>query len=199
MLKITLKPNKNQQDKLTEYMNTSRYVYNKTIHCIETEKHPVNFMSLRTKLVTLETKTSNPDYISYAKSIKELKAQRIKDGSDICKLKITNDAIDELKSTRRLLQPSKTNLSIKHWELQTPKEIRSFAVADVVTSYKAAFTNLKNNTISFFKMKFKKKTNQTQCLCIPKTGIKNDSGCLHITPSFFKCKSDSMFDMGNGN
>ena len=156
-------------------------------------------MSLRTKLVTLETQTSNPDYISYAKSIKELKAQLLKDGTDVDKLKITNEAIDKLKATRRLLEPSKTNLTLQTWELQTPKEIRSFAVADVVTSYKAAFGNLKNNTISHFKMNFKKKTNPNQCLGIPKTGIKNDNGCIQMTPSFFKCKTDSLFNMGKRN
>ena len=167
-------------------MNTSRYVSNKTIHCIENEKHAVNFMSLRTKLVTSETKTSNQDYISYTEKMKELKSQLKKYGDDVVKSRITNEAITFLKNNT-VLEPSKTNTNIKAWELNTPKDIRACAVADVVIAYKAAFTNLKNgSTIRHFDMNFKKKKNPNQGMSIPKTGIKNDNGCIQMmTPTFF--------------
>ena len=63
-LKIKLKLNNKQREIINEWINTSNYVYNKTIEAIN-NGHKINFNSLRDKLVTNETKKYNPIYKSY--------------------------------------------------------------------------------------------------------------------------------------
>lgn len=74
----------------------------------------------------------------------------------------------------------RNNLVPKHkihdknkWILNTPKEIRAYSVKEAVTSFKSAFTNLKNKSINKFKIQFKsKKKLNEENITIPKTAIK---------------------------
>lgn len=50
-LKIQLRTSSKQKQILQDWMNTTRYVYNKTIDAIQKEKHVINFYDLRNKLV----------------------------------------------------------------------------------------------------------------------------------------------------
>ena len=60
-LKIKLKINRKQKNIFDEWLNTSNFVYNKTVKCIQDGDH-INFMSLRDKLVTANTKKNNAEY-----------------------------------------------------------------------------------------------------------------------------------------
>ena len=60
-MKIKLKLNNKQKEIINDWINTSNYVYNKTIEEIN-NGHKINFISLRDKLVTNETKKYNPIY-----------------------------------------------------------------------------------------------------------------------------------------
>jgi IS605 OrfB family transposase len=61
-LKVKLKPNQKQRKFLDEWLHTSRFVYNKTIHAINTGAENVNFYNLRDKYVTTETKKNTEEY-----------------------------------------------------------------------------------------------------------------------------------------
>ena len=54
-----------------EWITTSNYVYNKTVACINNGS-PVNFQSLRDKLVTANTKKGNKEYQDITNNIKQL-------------------------------------------------------------------------------------------------------------------------------
>jgi hypothetical protein len=60
-LKIKLKINRQQKDVFDEWLNTSNFVYNKTVASIN-GGDSVNFFNLRNKLVTSETKKNNSEY-----------------------------------------------------------------------------------------------------------------------------------------
>lgn len=63
----------------------------------------------------------------------------------------------------------------REWLLKTPKEIRARAVFEAHTRLWTGMKQIKNKTIKFFEMKFKKKRQQKQtgwCIDIPKPGIK---------------------------
>ena len=57
-LRLKIKPTKQQRHIIDEWINTSRYVYNKTIALIN-KGHPINHFELRDKLVTENTKKNN--------------------------------------------------------------------------------------------------------------------------------------------
>jgi putative transposase len=124
-------------------MNTTRYVYNKTIYAITQENQKVNFFDLRNKLVIAK------------------------------------------------------NNNLTKWELETPKDIRAGAVADVVNAYKTAFTNLKHKNIFNFNIKYKSKKSKSDVLIIPKSAIKTYGDEFVIYPRFikesFKCNLRSFY------
>jgi putative transposase len=70
-LKIKLKLTQNQRKIVDEWITTSNYVYNKTVACINNGS-PVNFQSLRDKLVTANTKKGNKEYQDITNNIKQL-------------------------------------------------------------------------------------------------------------------------------
>ena len=53
--KVRIYPTTEQKNVLQEWFNTSNYVYNKTVQCIN-DGHKVNFKDLRDLLVTNNTK-----------------------------------------------------------------------------------------------------------------------------------------------
>ena len=207
-LKIKMKPSRLQRSIIDEWINTSRYVYNKTVACIY-DGDSINHFQLRDKLVTENTKKNNKEYIQYAKELqvlqsekklldKDLKKCKNRDDSDDNKLAELVKQIDLKKKSRsemtRCLVSEKTE-GMQSWELNTPKSVRDGAVADVCKAYKTGFSNLKLGNIKHFRMNFKKKSNPDKCVCIPKSLVKNKSGVIHLAPTFFKgehCK----FNMG---
>ena len=67
-----MKPSQQQRIILDEWINTSNYVYNKTVETIYKKKQPANFQSLRDLLVTANTKKHNIEYITISNKIKQL-------------------------------------------------------------------------------------------------------------------------------
>ena len=60
---------------IDEWINTSRYVYNKTINLIN-NGHPIDHFQLRDKLVTENTKKDNKEYKDFITELRELTDER---------------------------------------------------------------------------------------------------------------------------
>ena len=210
-LKIKLKVNAKQRKIFNEWFNTSNYVYNKTISCIR-DGEPINFMNLRNKLVTANTKKNNIEYVTLENNMKIHKDENKKQHKNLIKIP-KNDIVnitavnlliqtaeekyqeekEKLKLIRKSLKSSK-NEEIREWETETPKEIRAGAVNDVCKAYKTAKTNLKLGHIKKFTLGFRKKKDENKCLLLPHSFIKNNDGKLSIIPSLLK--NDSIISMG---
>jgi IS605 OrfB family transposase len=186
-----MRPNKQQRNVIDEWINTSRYVYNKTVNLIA-EGHKINHFELRDKLVTENTKKNNPEYQLFMKELAVLQQQK----------KVTNNkAIDNLillkkQSRHTIIKDLKTekNEEVNQWELNTPKAVRDASVSDVCKAYKTGFSNLKAGNIKHFKLQFKKKTNPNKCVCVPKSLVTNKDGVIKLSSCFFK--EDCNFKMG---
>ena len=172
-------------------MNTSNYVYNNTVEAIR-RGHTVNFMSLRDKLVTLDTKKLNEEYQHITKNIKilqtELRELKKIGGNDEAIVSVESKIINQklfLRTQAKGMKSTK-NESLKDWECNTPKDIRAGAVDDVCKAHKTGFTNMKAGNIKHFRMGFRKKTNATQSILVPKNALKNNNGIIQFSPSFFK-------------
>lgn len=201
---------------INEWINTSNYVYNKTLEKIN-KGHKIHFHSLRDILVTAKTKKNNKEYKDITNIIKSLACQKIKllkkykadkkklsqeelekkYKKEIEESKIFDNKIKEEKEKlsiiRKTLKAEK-NDSLYEWELKTPKEIRAAAVNDVCKAFKTGFENLKKGNIRFFKMKYRKHLNTTKSISIQKNLITIKDGLVMIAPDFTnkQCK----FQMG---
>jgi len=76
------------------------------------------------------------------------------------------------------------NPNITEWEINTPKGPRDGAVRDLMTAYKAAFTNLREGNIRGFKVNYRSKRNGFQSIEIPKTAIEFKDSKLTLFPSY---------------
>ena len=186
-----MRPNKQQRIVIDEWIDTSRYVYNKTVNLIA-EGHKINHFELRDKLVTENTKKNNPKYQLFMKELAVLQKQ---------KKAMNNKEIDKLILQKKLSRhaiikhlKTEKNEEVNQWELNTPKAVRDTAVSDVCKAYKSGFSNLKAGNINHFKLQFKKKTNPNKCVCVPKSLVKNVEGVIKMSSSFFK--EDCDFKMG---
>jgi len=74
-LKIKIRPTVQQRKILDDWINTSNYVYNKTVEEIN-QGHAINFITLRDKLVTRNTKKNNAQYQELTDQIKQLQQQK---------------------------------------------------------------------------------------------------------------------------
>ena len=210
-LKIKLKINAKQRQIFNEWFNTSNYVYNKTISCIK-DGESINFMNLRNKLVTANTKKNNIEYVTLENNMKLYKDEKKNQQkmllkipkNDIVNISAVNLLIqkaeekyqeekEKLKVIRKSLKSSK-NEEIREWETDTPKEIRAGAVNDVCKAYKTAKTNLKLGHIKKFTLGFRKKKDENKCLLLPHSFIKNNNGKLIIAPTLLK--NESTISMG---
>jgi len=190
-LKIKLKPCCQQRKVLNEWINTSNYVYNKTIESIN-NGDKINFMSLRDKLVTKHTKKGHVKYKELTSEIDKLKEKKKKMSkehlcTDVSTL-ITKKTSD-LRNFAKTL-PKEQNLNVKDWECNTPKEVRAGAVNDVCKAYKTGFANLKAGNINHFRLGFRKHYNTTKSIVIPKSFVSIRNGGLRIAPDFFKDKCE---------
>ena len=171
-------------------------------------------MSLRDKLVTANTKKTNPAYKEISNRIKELMKEKkeletihnafyvskqtpkMKLG-ELQKLKTDMITIQEkLERERKKLRElsSEKNSVVQEWELETPKEVRAGAVDDVCSAYKSGMSNLKAGNIRHFRLGFRKRKSNYKSVVIPKNFLKNKSGIIHLAPMFFN--DDCKFKMG---
>ncbi len=115
-LRIKIYPTQEQKKTINKFIDTSRYVYNRTLEFIN-KGHKPNFQSLRDLLVTENTKKG------YDEIIASLKQQKIGQGN--------KDAIDSL--SKKLKKCNKTrrdrmkefdyvkNQHVNPFEIETPK------------------------------------------------------------------------------
>lgn len=169
--KIKLNLNPRQKKIINEWFGTSRYVYNKTIHFLENKPDDfvVTKINLRNKFVTHKSRLNDPLYELYlqkSNNIKELK-KKVQTPSIEQKIIQLQKEKSEINSKIKMT----VNKNIKEWETNTPKEIRSYVMDDIITARKSAFSNLRNGNIKFFKMKYKKKHNVSQTITIPKSAF----------------------------
>ena len=218
-LKIKLKLNNKQQKIINDWINTSNYVYNKTIEAIN-NGDKINFISLRDKLVTNETKKYNPIYKSYDELniplYNEKKNLKINLNKLNKKKKKTEDDLNNINNIIKQIEQidikvfnnnklkkeaiknikSEKNNNINEWELNTPKDTRAGAVDDVCKAYTSAFTNLKKGNIKFFNMKYRKKDANNSSILISKQTIKIENNKIKLPISFFS-KKDRYIKIGN--
>lgn len=195
-LRIRLKPTKQQRMVVMDWMNTSRFVYNKAVSAIHSGKKP-NMQSLRTTLVTANTKTHNPAYVE----LNELRSKKFLveskapiDNVKLAEIQTRIVALKEIITKTRTEMPEMKNEELCEWELDTPKAIRDGAVDDACKAVKSGIAALKVGAIRHFNLGFRKKTNMRQSSLIPKSLIKNKEGILHIAPTFLK--KNKFFKMG---
>jgi putative transposase len=210
-LKIKLKINATQRQIFNEWFNTSNYVYNKTISSIR-DGEDVNFMNLRNKLVTANTKKNNIEYVTLENNMKLYKEEKKNQQKNLTKI-LKNDIVninnvnlliqtaeekyqeekEKLRIEKTKMKSSK-NKNIREWETETPTHIRAGAVKDVCNAYKTAKTNLKLGHIKKFTLGFRKKKDENKCLSLPPNYITNSNGILSIAPLFLK--DESTISMG---
>lgn len=188
-LKLLLKLSNPQKIIIDEWFNTSNYVYNKTVAEINKPNKKVNFIALRDKFVTNNTKKNNPQYKEITDELEKLHKSLIGLSKNDDKYKFITNKINEQKiKLSKIVKelPSEKNTNIKDWELKTPKDIRAGAVDDVCKAHKTGITNLMNGNIKYFNLGFRKKTSKEKCIVIPKSMIKNNDGTITIAKTYLK-------------
>ena len=186
-LKIKIYPTTKQKQLLNNFIDTSRFVYNRTLELIK-NGHKINFIDLRDLLVTDNTKKGLDDYKAFDIILNELKAQK-KETQDQEKIKQIEDEIKMIQKQRRDKMKeydSIKNPLIHEFELETPKDIRACAVKRCCDAFKTGFTNLKKGNIKHFNMKYKKKTDKVQSIELTKKIISIKNGNIKIAPETFK-------------
>ena len=186
-LKIKIYPNKEQIKILDEFINTSRYVYNRTLEYIN-NGHKVNFMKLRDLLVTGNTKKGHEEYKAFDLRIKELHDQKTKEDDP----EQINKEIKALQKERRDLMKnydSVKNPLIRDFELKTPKDIRANAVKRCCDAFTTGFSNLKKGNIKHFKLKYKKKSEKIQSIELTPKNIYIKNEKINILPETFGSNS----------
>jgi putative transposase len=167
-------------------------VYNKAVDRINDPAcRGESKIEARDRLVTDTTRKGNGEYAQLSAEIVGLGKRKKAGDGDVADLEA------RIAAARQHLKqlPQSKNASIEAWELQTPKDIRGAAVFDVFAARKSAIENLKRGNIRKFKIGFRKKTNQSQSMLLPKTAVKvNKDGDLVIYPSV--TKASKVFVLG---
>jgi putative transposase len=184
-LKIKIYLNPQQKKQINEFIDTSRYVYNKTLEQLK-KGHTNNFFNLRDLLVTNESKKGNVFVMEYDSRIKEVQ-EKLKNANEL-EIEIFKNELRILKKEKLEKMKSVTavkNPLIKEFELRTPKEIRANAVKQCCDAMKAGISNLKNGNIKFFNMKFRKKSSKQQGIEVAPSGISFQDGQIKLLPKTF--------------
>jgi hypothetical protein len=203
-LRVPLQLNQIQQKILDEWINTSNYVYNKTIEKIKAGM-PANWMNMRDLLVTNRSKKKSNEYKQFDDKFNNLRKE-YNEKIQILKQKY-NSLSEEFKkeenniklifqTTKNLLLCERReavkkikfekNTIIKDWELNTPKDVRTSAVQEACTAFKTGISKLKKGEINHFNLKYRKKLNNNKCVIIPKNLIiiDNEKNNIRIAPDY---------------
>lgn len=186
-LRIRVHPTKEQRRLLDEFIDTSRYVYNKTLYQIN-KGHKINFQSLRDLLVTANTKKNLDEYKAFDERLENLRKQKKQAVEDDKKASI-QQLINNLQQERRDKMKNCTaekNDVIQPFEVNTPKDVRSNAVEQCCNAFKSGFTNLKKGNIKHFRLGFKKKAEKRQTIELTPKNISIVDGRFKILPDKFK-------------
>lgn len=186
-VKIKLYPTKNQKKILDEFIDTSRYVYNKTVEYIK-NGHKPRHGELRDLLVTKETRKGHEDYKEYDEQILKLKAKKLEflDSDQIHQIDVEIRQIQQHRRDHMKQFPYQRNHLVKDFELFTAKDIRDNAVRRCCDAHKTGFSNLKAGNIKYFNMKFQKKSSPRQMIELTPKNISIVQGKVKILPETFK-------------
>ena len=174
---MKLYPTKYQSKILDGFIDTHRYVYNRTLEYIKKNGHEPFFEPLRDLLATERTRQNyscNKYYNKYLETVRK---------SNYSKEFIANE-INDIKNIVKKL-PLVKNPLINDFELKTSNEIRSNAIKSVCDSYKTGFANLKANNIKYFNMSFKMKNQKKKCIELASSDITFCNTGIKISPSKF--------------
>jgi putative transposase len=175
-IKVKIYPSREQKAALNEIFSVYNYVYNKTNEMIKNKKFSyLNWMDLRDKLVTCDTKKGDPEYIKNTELKAILKKQLdiiydMEEKEDIpidefpafIKREIANALDANIREANKDID-SVENENIKDFEKKIHKDIRADAVKVCCEMYKSANTNLKNGNIKWFDIGYKKKSSPSKC------------------------------------
>ena len=185
---IKIYPTKSQVKKLDEFIDTHRYVYNRTLEYVKKLGYESHFEDLRDLLATENTKKPYAINTYFKPLLNNLK-EKVNSEKDINIKSDLKKCLDEdekyLKEELKKLPYIKNNM-IKNFELETSNEIRSNAIKSVCDAYKSGFTNLKNGNIKFFNMHFKKKNEPNKCVELANSEINIYNGKIKICPGKLK-------------
>lgn len=186
-LKIKIYPTKTQKKVLNEFIDTSRYVYNRTLELVKRGLKP-NFQNLRDILVTAETKKGYPEYKDGQEKIKKLRILKQQSKCKDANLKLDSEIKDTQQCLRNEMKtfPPVKNIFVHDFELSTPKDIRSNAVERCCNAFTSGFSNLKRGNIRFFNLKYKKKSERTQSIEMTPKLISICNNKLKIVPDTLK-------------
>jgi hypothetical protein len=158
-IKIKLYPTTYQKQTLDSFIDTHRFVYNRTLEYTKQGYEP-NFENLRNMLATERTRSMHlgVKYINiYLEQLKikykDLILALKKDDKKEYKIKKENIEREQKFIEREIDQFKKENFSllknplIYDFELNTSNEIKSNAIKSVCDAYKSGFSNLRNGTI----------------------------------------------------
>ena len=149
-LKVQLILTPTQSNIIDEWINTCRYIYNKTLKKINNNEAKVNFMKLRTLLVTNKTKTLHPEYIKninkknkYLNKIKIIKTDLV----EFNKLNIQKDNL-----TTKIINYEKLHLTFIDTNSINPCKIDK----NIKTCVKKLnMVNIKLNNYNKYKINYK--------------------------------------------
>lgn len=187
-VKIKIYPTIKQKKIIDQFIDTSRFVYNRTIEMIK-KGQKINFQDLRDLLVTENTKKGLDEYKAYDNLIESLRKNLKDETLDKEQKKLIKENIDIVNQNRRNHMKQFDyikNPFLNAFETDTPKDIRSNAVKRCCDAFKTGFTNLKRGYIKHFNMTFKKKTDKIQSIELTPKIISIKDGHLRIAPDFFK-------------
>ena len=168
--KIRLYPTCEQREKLREWLNTRRFVYNKAVGFVESKKNPYKLFCAEMK-----EKREEKELSEIWKTMKENgKAEKYVDMAKAEKINM-----GKLKNK----YVTKVNIpDDEKWQLNTPAVIRNIAIDDLDKAYKTAFSLLRNNQIKYFSMKFCSKKKDTPSMGLNKQNTTIKNGKLKIFP-----------------
>lgn len=197
-IKIKLYPTQQQKQVLDSFIDTHRFVYNRTLEYTKQGYEP-NFENLRNMLATERTRSAHTGvkcintYLEQLKiKYKNLILTLNKDNKEEYKIKKENIKKEQKFIEKEIEQFKKEKFSllknplIYDFELNTSNEIKSNAIKSVCDAYKSGFSNLRNGTIKYFNMKFKKKNEKRKCIELAKSDIHFFGMGVKITPTKFQ-------------
>lgn len=189
-LQVKIYPTIKQKAILNEFIDTSRFVYNRTLEFIK-KGHQPNFQTLRDILVTNNTKKHLDDYHIFDDELNLLKQQK-KQTVSVDEKKCFDEKIKDVLKRRRDFMKQfdySKNPLVHSFEVRTPKDIRANAVKRCCEAFKSGYSNLRNGNIKCFKMKYKKKTDSQHTIELTPKLVSIQNGMVQIVPQILKDES----------
>ena len=188
--KIRIYPTPKQRKLIDEFIDTSRFVYNRTLQYIN-NGHRINFVDLRDLLVTENTKKGMNEYKEFDPAINDLKKQKkdSKDKEEINRLDALINALQQQRRDKMKEYDATKNPLIHDFETNTPKDVRAAAVKRCCDAFSSGFSRLKKGQIKHFRLQYKKKSDKVQSIELTPKNISIKDNRIKILPDTFKEES----------